>query len=151
MRVDGHIAVADLAALEASGITKATKDPEGGKIDRDVQGEATGILRETAQGLVHVPPPSPEDRRKGLELAIEDAVSHGVTSVQDFSDWEDFLVFEHGTRGQTAGAHLGVAAVCGSAERGEGTGGASSGDGSMLHTTMLKGFMDGSLGRGRRQ
>ena len=41
-----------------------------------------------------IPPPSHEERRRGDELAIADALTHGVTSVQDFSDWEDFLVFE---------------------------------------------------------
>jgi hypothetical protein len=147
VRVDGHIAVADSAALAAAGITRATKDPEGGKIDRDANGEATGILRETAQGLVHVPPPSPEDRRKGLELAIEDAVSHGVTSVQDFSDWEDFLVFEQMERegklpvrisewlrfSDPVSTEKQQAAHHPATDR-------------MLHTTMLKGFMDGSLG-----
>ncbi len=147
VRVDGHIAVADSAALAAAGITKATKDPEGGKIDRDANGEATGILRETAQGLVHVPPPSPEDRRRGLELAIEDAVSHGVTSVQDFSDWEDFLVFERMENegklpvrisewlrfSDPVSVEKEQAAHHPATDR-------------MLHTTMLKGFMDGSLG-----
>ena len=63
VRVDGHIAVADSAALQAAGITRATPDPQGGKIDRGPDGEATGILRETAQGLVQVPPPTPEQRR----------------------------------------------------------------------------------------
>ena len=42
VRVDGHIAVADSAALKAAGITRETKDPQGGKIDRDAQGEADG-------------------------------------------------------------------------------------------------------------
>ena len=41
-----------------------------------------------------IPPPSHDERRRGDELAIADALAHGVTSVQDFSDWEDFLVFE---------------------------------------------------------
>jgi hypothetical protein len=147
VRVDGHIAVADSAALAAAGITKATKDPEGGKIDRDANGEATGILRETAQGLVHVPPPPAEDRRKGLELAIEDAVSHGVTTVQDFSEWDDFPVFEQMENegklpvrisewlrfGDSVSVEKEQAAHHPATDR-------------MLHTTMLKGFMDGSLG-----
>ncbi|HTV16999.1 MAG TPA: amidohydrolase family protein, partial [Acidobacteriaceae bacterium] len=64
-RVDGHIAVADSAALEAAGITRATHDPAGGEIDRDASGEPSGILRETALGLVKVPPPTPEQRRRG--------------------------------------------------------------------------------------
>ena len=147
VRVDGHIAVADSAALQAASITRETKDPQGGKIDRDAKGEATGILRETAQGLVPVPPPSPELRRKGLELAIEDAITHGVTSVQDFSDWDDFLVFEQMEREGKLPVRISEwlrfadplsvekqqAAHHPATDR-------------MLHTTMLKGFMDGSLG-----
>ena len=147
VRVDGHIAVADSAALQASGITKETQAPQGGKIDRGANGEATGILRETAQGLVHVPPPSPAMRRKGLELAIEDAISHGVTSVQDFSAWDDFLVFEQMEKEGQLPVRISEwlrfadpldvekeqAAHHPATDR-------------RLHTTMLKGFMDGSLG-----
>src|SRR6185369_6339950 len=56
----------------------------------------TGILRESAMDLVEkvIPPPTSDERRRGAELAIADAVSHGVTSVQDNSDWQDFLAFE---------------------------------------------------------
>ncbi|HEY9126110.1 MAG TPA: amidohydrolase family protein, partial [Acidobacteriaceae bacterium] len=95
-RIDGHIAIANSAALKAAGITGKTKAPQGGAIDLDAQGNPTGILRDTAMEAAEkvIPPPTTEERRRGLELAIEDAVSHGVTSVQDFSDWGDFLVFE---------------------------------------------------------
>ena len=48
-RVDGHISVANSAALQKAGIAKNTPDPSGGKIDRDASGEPTGILREQAQ------------------------------------------------------------------------------------------------------
>ncbi len=74
----------------------APSPPQGGAIDLDASGEPTGILRESAQDLVYkvIPPPSHDERRKGDELAIADALAHGVTSVQDFSDWQDFLVFE---------------------------------------------------------
>lgn len=147
VRVDGHIAVADSVALQASGITRTTPAPQGGKIDRDAQGEATGILRETAQGLVHVPPPSPAMRRKGLELAIEDAIAHGVTSVQDFSDWDDFLVFEQmekeGKLPLRVAEWLRFADPL-SVEKEQASHHPSTDR--MLRTTMLKGFMDGSLG-----
>jgi predicted amidohydrolase YtcJ len=147
VRVDGHIAVADSAALQAARITKGTMAPQGGKIDRDAQGEATGILRETAQGLVHVPPPSPELRRHALELAIEDAISHGVTSVQDFSDWDDFLVFEQmekeGKLPLRISEWLRFADPLSVDAQQRAHHPATD---RMLHTTMLKGFMDGSLG-----
>src|SRR5215472_14903208 len=95
-RVDGHIAIANSAALKAAGTTAQTPDPHGGKIDRDEKGEPTGILRETAMGAVFskIPPPSAAQRRRAAELALSDAASHGVTSAQDNSDWEDFLTYE---------------------------------------------------------
>lgn len=146
-RVDGHIAVADSAALRAAGITRETKDPHGGEIDRDAQGEPTGIIRETAQWLIHVPPPSPEQRRRGLEMALLDAVSHGVTTVQDFSDWEDFLVFEQLEREGTLPARIAewipFAEPLALEEQQRAHHDLHD---RMLRTTMLKGFMDGSLG-----
>ncbi len=96
-RTDGHIVVANSAALAAAGISSATPDPQGGKIDRDANGTPTGIVRESpAFSLIaaKVPPPDPETRRKALDLAIADALAHGVTSVQDFSDWDDWLALE---------------------------------------------------------
>jgi hypothetical protein len=146
-RVDGHIAIADSAALAAAGITKSTQAPEGGEIDHGPDGEPTGILRETAQRLVNVPPPSPEQRRHGLELALEDAYSHGVTTVQDFSDWDDFLVFEkmerEGKLPVRVSEWLRFADPLNVEE--EQRAHHPSTD-RMLHTAMLKGFMDGSLG-----
>ena len=146
-RVDGHIAVADSAALAAAGITKSTQAPEGGEIDHGPDGEPTGILRETAQALVHVPPPTPQQRRRGLELALEDAYSHGVTSIQDFSDWDDFLVFEQmekeGRLPVRISEWLRFADPLNVEE--EQRAHHPSTD-RMLRTTMLKGFMDGSLG-----
>jgi hypothetical protein len=146
-RVDGHIAVADSAALAAAGITNSTHPPEGGAIDHRPDGSPTGILRETAQGLVQLPPPTPEQRRRGLELAIEDAYSHGVTSVQDFSDWDDFLVFEQmekeGKLPVRISEWLRFADPLPVEEQQRAHHPSTD---RMLRTTMLKGFMDGSLG-----
>jgi hypothetical protein len=147
VRVDGHIAVADSAALAAAGITPSTQAPEGGAIDHDANGEPTGILRETAQSLVKVPPPTPEQRRHGLEMALQDAVSHGVTTIQDFSDWEDFLVFEQLEKEGKLPARIAewipFAEPLALEEQQQGQHPKKD---RMLHTTMLKGFMDGSLG-----
>jgi predicted amidohydrolase YtcJ len=59
-RVDGHIAIANSAALKAAGIEAKTQMPEGGAIDLDANGEPTGIVRESAQELVGkvIPPPT---------------------------------------------------------------------------------------------
>jgi predicted amidohydrolase YtcJ len=148
-RVDGHIAVANTAALKASGVTGTTKPPQGGAIDLDAQGEPTGILRESAKALVQsvVPVPTAEERRKGDALAIDDAVSHGVTSVQDFSGWGDFLVFEQlereGALKVRVSEWLPFKAPLPDLIKMRAHHDQSD---PMLHTGMLKGFMDGSLG-----
>jgi predicted amidohydrolase YtcJ len=149
-RVDGHMAIANSAALALAGVTNNTPNPQGGQFDRDAHGDLTGIVREgSAKQLIgmHIPPPSRDLRKRALVLALNDAAANGLTSVQDNSDWEDFLVLqelEHEgqlpvrvsewlrfddpvallqqhRQAQPAGDH-------------------------MLHLGMLKGFMDGSLG-----
>jgi predicted amidohydrolase YtcJ len=148
-RIDGHIAVVNTAALKAAGVTGGTKPPEGGEIDLDASGEPTGIVRESAQELFEkvIPPPTPEERRRADELAIADALQHGVTSVQDFSHWEDFLVFE-----QIEQEHklylrisewLPFRAPLEDLKRMRAHHDSKD---PLLHTGMLKGFMDGSLG-----
>jgi predicted amidohydrolase YtcJ len=149
VRVDGHIAIANSAALAAAGISKTTPDPQGGKIDRDASGEATGIIRETAQALIdkHIPPPTPALRRRGIELALADAVEHGVTSVQDNSDWEDFLVYEQLEKEGKLPARISEwLPFNASVDLLKQHRAYHPADDPMLHTTMLKGFMDGSLG-----
>jgi predicted amidohydrolase YtcJ len=94
--ISGHVAVANSLALKLAGIIKETPNPAGGEIERDADGEPTGMLKEgTAMQLVEmkVPEVSPEQRRKGILLALADAAKNGVTSVQDFSDWDDFSVY----------------------------------------------------------
>jgi predicted amidohydrolase YtcJ len=148
-RIDGHIAIANSAALAAAGITGKTIPPQGGAIDLDAYGAPTGILRESAQGLVSkiIPPPSHDERRRGDELAIADALAHGVTSVQDFSDWQDFLVFEElekeGKLNLRITEWLPFSAPL---EKLKEMRVHHDPHDPLLHTGMLKGFMDGSLG-----
>ncbi len=80
-RVCGHIAVANSKALELAGIDRDTPDPDGGIIDRDEEGEPTGILRETAMNLVKdvIPKPTIEDYKKAALEAMEDLFRRGVT------------------------------------------------------------------------
>src|SRR6476661_1962401 len=148
-RVDGHIAIANSAALKAAGVTAQSPDPHGGIIDRDDKGEPTGILRETAMGAVFqkIPPPSPAQRRKAAELALQDAARWGITSAQDNSDWEDFLTYEQMEKEGKLTLRIAewlpfdapVEQLIKMREH-------HSAKDPMLHTTMLKGFMDGSLG-----
>ena len=97
VRIDGHIAVANTRALQLGSVTLASRDPQGGHIDRNENGEPTGILRETAQAAVRgvIPKLSHQQRREGIELALADLAEHGVTSAQDYSpEWESFQIYE---------------------------------------------------------
>ena len=148
-RVDGHIAVANSRALELASITTRTPDPSGGRIDRDSQGRPTGIVRETAVDLVYakVPPPNHEERRHALELAIQDALAHGVTSLQDYSTWDDFLVFEEMEKENKLPLRISEwLTFLDPLTTLEQQRSHHPADDPMLHTGMLKGFMDGSLG-----
>ena len=149
-RTDGHIAIVNTAALKAAGITDATPNPKGGQIDRDADGHATGILREgPTLDLVEkvIPAPSLATRRKAIEMSMQDALSHGVTSIQDFSDWEDFLAMEEMEHQGTL--HLRIAEWIDfnlPVEVLDERRASHPADDLLLHLTFLKGFMDGSLG-----
>ena len=95
--ISGHVAVANSLALKSAEIDKNTPNPQGGEIERDGLGQPTGILKEdAAMSLVKVriPDPTPEQRRKGIELVLQNVARNGVTSVQDYSDWADYQVYE---------------------------------------------------------
>jgi hypothetical protein len=95
-RLDGHMALANSAALRLAGITAATRDPDGGMIERDRRTqEPTGILKDMAMELVlHVIPPPTEARLESAVLrALAEARRLGVTSIHDISAPEHIPVF----------------------------------------------------------
>ena len=148
-RVDGHIAVANTRALQLASVTVATKEPAGGKIDRDEGGTPTGILRETARDAVTavIPKPTHEKLRHAIDLALEDLASHGVTSVQDFSSWDNFAIFEEIEKEGKLTARISEwLAFDDSVEELNRKRASHPASDNLLHTGMLKGFMDGSLG-----
>lgn len=150
VRIDGHIAVANTRALQLGSINLASRDPQGGHIDRNENGEPTGILRETAQDAVLsvIPKPSHQQRRQGLELALADLAQHGITSAQDYSpNWENFQIYEELEKEGKLTARISEWLPFDESVD-ELTKKRDSHPQSdlMLHTGMLKGFMDGSLG-----
>ena len=151
VRVDGHIAIANTAALQAAGVTGKTQAPQGGKIDLDAKGEPTGILREGAQELVFtkVPPPTQAQHREAAELALANAGRWGVTSAQDNSSWNDFLVYEDLERDGKLTLRISEWLTFNDSvsQLVEHRAHHPASD-PLLHTTMLKGYMDGSLGSG---
>ena len=148
-RVDGHIGVANTRALQLASVTVAAKDPEGGKIDRDEGGTPTGILREKAQEAVQaiIPKPTHEKRRQAIETALADLASHGVTSAQDYSQWEDFKIYEELEHEGKLSARISEwLPFDDSIDQLNKKRDSHPATDNMLHTGMLKGFMDGSLG-----
>lgn len=96
-RMDGHSALVNTIALRMAGITKNTPDPPGGVIDRDpVTGDPTGILRETAMGLVSrlIPPPTLQDKVEALRRAMKAANAVGITTVCDIPSMADLPAYE---------------------------------------------------------
>src|SRR5215210_5401346 len=83
-RVDGHVSWANTLALQKGGVTRATSAPQGGEILHDAAGEPTGILKETAGGLVMsvVPAATREEQIEALTRALAEARRYGLTSVQ---------------------------------------------------------------------
>jgi len=82
-RRDGHIGVANSLALRLAGIDRDTPDPSHGKIDRDGEGNPTGVLRERAKDLVYgiIPPYTVEEYKRGLKHVFEEFLSLGLTTV----------------------------------------------------------------------
>lgn len=94
--ISGHVAVANTLALKRAGVTKSTANPAGGEIEREPDGEPSGMLKEAAameMVAMKVPETSDAERRRGIELVLADLAKNGVTSVQDNSSWDDFLVY----------------------------------------------------------
>ena len=95
-RYDGHMILANSVALKLAGITAQTKDPAGGVIVKDRQGNPTGALKDAAADLVYkvIPDMTHDQRRHAIERALEHAASLGVTSVQHMSaDYADIAVY----------------------------------------------------------
>jgi len=89
----GHASFANAKAMELAGITKDTQDPPGGEIVKDSEGNPIGAFRETAQRLLrrasnhYLESRTPEEIRaeqlRGIELAVQECLSNGVTSFHD--------------------------------------------------------------------
>ena len=89
----GHMCLANAWAMELGGVTADTKPPSGGEILRDAKGQATGVFRESAMGLIYRALARAQRERSAEEvrneqltavrLATEECLKHGVTSFQD--------------------------------------------------------------------
>ena len=81
----GHAVLVNAKAMKLAGIAPDTPDPEGGTIFKDISGNPTGILNETAERLIEdiIPEESDEKRIQTLNMAIEECLKNGITSFHD--------------------------------------------------------------------
>ncbi len=147
-RYDGHMALANSLALHLAGITRETKDPPGGTIVRDKDGNPTGLLKDAAMDLVYrvIPPPSEEQLLREIHAAMDEARRFGVTSVHDISSTEDVRAYQTlAARGELT---LRIYCITPLPQwEAPATAGLRAGFGNeWIHLGALKGFADGSLG-----
>jgi predicted amidohydrolase YtcJ len=147
-RYDGHMALANALALRLAGITRETKDPPGGSIVRDKDGNPTGLLKDAAMGLVYrvIPAPSEEQLLRMIHAGMAEARRFGVTSVHDISSTEDVRAYQIlAARGELT---LRIYCITPLPQwQGPATAGIRAGFGNdWIHLGALKGFADGSLG-----
>jgi predicted amidohydrolase YtcJ len=148
-RLDGHMALANSAALKLAGVDKNTKDVPGGVIVRDASGNPTGILKDAAQALVYkaMPAPSVHQIEEAMMAAQKYAAEQGVTSVQDMSAGRDVLrayqrLLKQGQLHVRVSGHQPLASWNNQASVGI----LADFGNDHLHIGGLKGFADGSLG-----
>ncbi|MFN8002714.1 MAG: amidohydrolase [Acidobacteriota bacterium] len=148
-RLDGHMCLANSLALKLAGVTRETKDPDGGTIVRDAQGEPTGVLKDAAMNFVYkvIPAPSEDEMIEAVKAAMKYAAENGVTSVQDMSAAPEVLavyqrLLKQGELTVRISGHQPLAEWQRLARVGLKAGFGND----KLQVGALKGFADGSLG-----
>ena len=148
-RYDGHMALANSAALKLAGVTSKTPDPPGGVIVRDVQGNPTGALKDAAMDFVDkvIPPPSHEQRLHAARRALAHAAALGVTSVQHMNpEFADIAVYNELLERGELTSRVYAAPLITQVDDLTKVGVRHAFGGPYLRIGALKGYADGSLG-----
>jgi predicted amidohydrolase YtcJ len=148
-RLDGHMALANSAALRLARIDRSTRDIPGGTIVRDARGEPTGVLKDEAQNPVYavVPTPSEEQSDAAVKRALAWAASKGVTSVADVSvPWFEVAALKRARRNGTLTTRISVYVPLADWRRMADTVRANGVGDDWLRVAGVKGYVDGSLG-----
>jgi predicted amidohydrolase YtcJ len=148
-RLDGHMGLANTAALRAAGISRRTKDIPGGVIVREANGEPTGILKDAAMFPVYAaqPEPTPAQLDAALQRAEAYAASKGVTSISHVSAaFADLGAYQRARRAGTLTVRVALYFPLDAWRRVADTVAAIGRGDEWIWIGGVKGFVDGSLG-----
>ena len=147
-RLDGHMALANTAALTAAGVTKDTEEVDGGTIERYDDGEPAGILKDNAMYLVdRVIPDAPDALKdRALDEAMAYVAAQGITSVHDMGSWGNVAVFERARNEGRMKTRIYAAVPLWDWQRLKARIDSTGRGDEWVRLGGLKGFVDGSLG-----
>ncbi len=152
-RLDGHMSLANAAALKAAGVTSTVRDIEGGEIVRDSRGELTGLLKDNAKTLVDakVPPRSDVLNDRALDAAMRHVNAQGVTTIHNMGTWNELEVMARARSAGRMTTRMYAVVPLDTWDRlrqtvAAKTYGADGRGDEWLRVGGLKGFVDGSLG-----
>jgi predicted amidohydrolase YtcJ len=142
------MSLANSLTLKAAGVTRDTKDVEGGTIVRDAGGEPTGILKDNAQSYVYKvePAATAELNDRALDAAMKYVAAQGVTSVVNMGTFQDLAAFERARAGARMITRIYAVTPISQWERLRDTVARKGHGDEWLRIGGLKGFVDGSLG-----
>jgi predicted amidohydrolase YtcJ len=145
-RADGHALLANARAMAEMGISRATSTPAGGEVIHDAGGDPTGVFVDNAKRLVTPSERTEDEVRRAMDLAVEECLHKGVTSLTDAGAGTDVLALyrEVAAAGQlrlrlyVMASGLSTMRTLGRPEVGLGAG--------MLSVRTVKLYADGALG-----
>ncbi len=144
-RLDGHMILANSAALKIAGINKNTSKIESGEIVRNADGTPSGILKGNAMYLVlnKVPSLNQREKKNALRAATNYLLSKGVTSVHDMDSLGTYTAAKELKDSSELAIRIYMAKPLNRWNQKFDMGNS---DNKWLKTGIVKGFVDGSLG-----
>lgn len=147
-RHDGHLALANSAALERAGVSDDVSEIDGGEIERTPDGSLTGVFKDNAMVLIErvIPKATPDQAERALITAMNHVAENGVGSVHHMGSWDHLAVYRRAHEAGKLITRIYSAVPLSTWERlrdevrekGRGDG--------WLRIGGLKAFLDGSLG-----
>lgn len=153
-RLDGHMVLANSAALRAAGVRDDVADVPGGTIVRDAQGRPAGVFKDNATALIEgaIPLPAEAQWQRAIDTAMTHVAARGVTAVHHVgaagtgNAWDELAALRRAHAANRLRLRFRVAVPLADWQRLRDTVRARGTGDDWLRIGMLKGFVDGSLG-----